>query len=102
MEKDEVRRSYNLLIFGIFVVILAIILRKDISKYAETGIVTSVENVENGYLIEFTLSNGNVFEYIAEDGDIFEGEFYSLLMDSNYTSNTVKDDKILEIKYCAF
>ena len=102
MEKSEIRKTYNLLIFGIFIVILAIILRKDISKYAETGIVTSVENVENGYLIEFTLSNGNTFEYIAEDGDIFEGEFYSLLMDSNYTSNTVKDDKILEIKYCAF
>ena len=99
MKKYEI---INMIIFCSFVIILAIVLRNNVSKYAETGKVASVEETENGYLVEFITSNGNIFLYEAEDGDIHEGEIYSLLMDSNYTSNTVKDDKILEIKYCAF
>ena len=99
MKKYEI---INMIIFCSFVIILAIVLRNNVSKYAETGKVANVEETEDGYLVEFITSNGNIFEYVAEDGDIFEGEFYSLLMDSNYTGNTVKDDKILEIKYCAF
>ena len=99
IDKNEI---IFLFMFGIFAVILAIVLRKDISKYAETGKVANVEKTENGYMVEFITSNGNVYMFEAEDGDIYTGELYSLLMDSNYTNDTVKDDKILEIKYCNY
>jgi len=99
VDKNEI---IFLFMFGIFAVILAIVLRKDISKYPETGKVANVEKTENGYMVEFITSNGNIFLYEAEDGDIYTGELYSLLMDSNYTDDTVKDDKILEIRYCNY
>ena len=99
MKKYEI---INMFVIAIVCLLFAIVLRKDISKYAETGKVANVEKTENGYMVEFITGNGNVFLYEAEDGDIFEGELYSLLMDSNYTSYTVKDDKILEIKYCNY
>lgn len=100
--KKEKHNIVVLFVIMIFVLILAYIGRKYVSLYPETGQITDIQETENGYLLEFTLSNGNMFLYEAEDGDCEIGDFYSLLMDSNYTNNTVKDDKIKEIKYCNF
>lgn len=87
-------------ITGFIALFIAFFWDRNTTLYPETCKVAHVEEYGENYLVEFITSNGNVFEYIAEDGDIYAGEIYSVLMDNNHTNNTVKDDKIIKIKYC--
>ena len=64
--------------------------------YADTGIVTEVDYSTDEVTVE--LVNGNLFSFKGTE-DWITGDFASLLMYDNNTRQTVKDDRILHVKY---
>ena len=96
--EDNKYRIANLLVVMVFGLIVLGLQTKLMNRYPETAIITDYEVTDNGYLVEFTMSNGNMFLYETDDGDFEIGDCFSLLMDNNDTAE-VQDDKIVKIKY---